>query len=36
MACTNQNNLNNFTEIALPNAQDKIKKDNPKVNSNYK
>jgi len=32
MACTNQNNLSNLTEIALPNAQDEIKKDIPQVN----
>ncbi|XP_060857315.1 transcriptional repressor CTCFL-like [Metopolophium dirhodum] len=31
MACTNQKNLSNLTEITLPNAQDKIKKDNPQI-----
>jgi len=32
MAETNDNNMDNVTQIVLPNVQDKIKKDIPQVN----
>jgi len=32
MAETNENNMDNVTQIVLPNVQDKIKKDIPQVN----
>jgi len=36
MANTNDNNMDNVTQIVLPNVQDKIKKDIPQVNQIYK
>jgi len=32
MANTNENNMDNVTQIVLPNVQDKMKKDIPQVN----
>lgn len=33
MANTHENNMNNVTQIVLPNQQDKLKKDVPQVNN---
>lgn len=34
MADSNENNMDNVTQIVFPNQQDKIKKDIPQVNNN--